>query len=105
MSFFKIGAISAWVCIGAFILFILYANYDAYLSPNAVLGKENASNIRMVRIGMDTLQVSRIMGRAEGMSSQQQEHIYHYTHQPGTSNSYQIVCDANFKVKEIHILD
>jgi hypothetical protein len=95
----------AWACIGVFLFLVLYSNYDAYLSPEALLAKKNAINIRKVRVGMDTVRVAGIMGRAADESSIQQEHIYYYTHQPGSSDSYQIKFNAAYKVIEIIILD
>ncbi|WP_410779741.1 outer membrane protein assembly factor BamE [Hymenobacter negativus] len=61
--------------------------------------------MRSVRIGMDTTQVRVIMGRAAEVSTFQQEQIYHYTHQPGSSASYQIKFGATYKVIEMNNLD
>jgi hypothetical protein len=100
-----IAAVCAWGCIGVFLLLVIYSNYDAYLSPKARLAQRNASHIRHVRIGMDTSQVARIMGQAAEVHSIQQDYIYTYEHQPGSSSSYQIEFDAAYKVKDVYILD
>ena len=95
----------AWACIGAFLLLILYINYDAYLSPEATAAKLIAKNIRQVRVGMDTTQVNFIMGKPAWVSNFKQEHTYSYTHQPGSSDSYQIKFDAAHRVIAVYILD
>jgi hypothetical protein len=105
VSVFKSVAAAAWLCIAAFLLVILYVNYDAYFSHDALLAKRNAVNIRKVRIGMDSVQVNKIMGPPEGRGSIQQDYIFYYTHQPGSSNSYQIKFSISYIVKEVGIID
>lgn len=97
------GLAAAIICI--LLLLVLYANYDARLDTAATLANKNAENIKKVKAGMDTPQVNKIMGQPEDVSFVQQDHIYHYTHKPGTSNSYQVKFDSSFKVIEINIVD
>ncbi|MDO7848151.1 hypothetical protein Q5H92_17425 [Hymenobacter sp. M29] len=105
MSISKVAATMAWACIGILLFLILYANYDSYFSVNARLAKKNAKNIREIEVGMDSVRVNQIMGLPVGRYSIKQDHIFHYIHQPGTSNSYQIVFNAAYQVKEVGIID
>ncbi|WP_375419238.1 outer membrane protein assembly factor BamE [uncultured Hymenobacter sp.] len=87
------------------LLLVLYANYDTHFSDEVRLANMSAISIREVKIGMDTLQVNKIMGRPETVSTIQQDRIYHYAHKPGSSSSYRIKFDTSYKVIGINIID
>jgi hypothetical protein len=85
---------------------VLYANYDTHFSTAAHIGAANGHNIQWVRLGMDTVQVHRIIGPPQYRSHWSAvETIYGYQHRPGTSDSYQITINPKGEVKAVTIYE
>jgi hypothetical protein len=85
---------------------MLYASYDTHFSAAARIGAANGHNMQQVRLGMDTIQVHRIMGPPQYRSHWPEvETIYGYQHRPGTSDSYQIMINPKGEVQAVTIYE
>lgn len=84
----------------AFLLVVyLIIFYNDYLTGAAQEGRKNAENINKVKIGMDTTEVLKIMGKPyERYNNERKEIFYNYIPHPSSSTSIQVIFDSTGRV-------
>lgn len=75
------------IILAIFLGVIIFLKYDSDVSPTAMLGEKNKSNFKRVSIGMDSVEVVKIMGLPEDRWEFRTEITYSYSLPPGESGS------------------